>query len=89
MLKQFWFIIYPQDKFGPRNIGVSANTLIEAKSIVLETLTKINYPNITQSQIENVEIIENVDIQSLDQNHVIPNMGVVVFKGVWFPNLNH
>jgi hypothetical protein len=35
-----------------------------------------------------IEIIENIDVQLLDKGHVIPNMGPVVFKGVWFPRLN-
>ncbi len=33
-------------------------------------------------------VVDNVDIRSLDQNHVIPNMGVVVNHGVWFPKLS-
>jgi hypothetical protein len=30
-------------------------------------------------------VIEDVDISTLDQGHVIPNMEVTVFRGVWFP----
>ncbi len=29
--------------------------------------------------------IDNVDISTLDPDHVIPNMGLVVQRGVWFP----
>lgn len=29
--------------------------------------------------------IENVDVSTLDANHVRTNMGVVTFRGVWFP----
>jgi hypothetical protein len=36
---------------------------------------------------DDTEVIEDIDISLLDQNHVIPNMGVVTFKGVWFPTL--
>ncbi|MGT2501894.1 hypothetical protein ACVOMS_15690 [Bradyrhizobium guangxiense] len=31
-----------------------------------------------------------LDVQSideLDQNHVVPNMGMMLRRGVWFPNL--
>jgi hypothetical protein len=31
------------------------------------------------------KIIENVDINDLDIEHVIPNMGDVTKRGVWFP----
>jgi hypothetical protein len=29
--------------------------------------------------------IENINIQNLDQGHVIPNMWVPNFRGVWYP----
>ncbi|MCB0514605.1 MAG: hypothetical protein R2798_01105 [Chitinophagales bacterium] len=31
------------------------------------------------------ECIENVDISTLDQGHVIPNMKAPIFFGIWFP----
>jgi hypothetical protein len=30
-------------------------------------------------------IIEDVDVRTLDQGHVIPNMGSPSERGVWFP----
>lgn len=32
-----------------------------------------------------LDCIENVDISSLDSNHVLPNMGMVTDRGIWFP----
>ena len=51
-------------------------------------LTKSNWNYISVTIIETAEIIENIDIGLLDQGHVVPNMGPVVFKGVWFPFCN-
>jgi hypothetical protein len=31
-------------------------------------------------------VIEDVDITTLDEGHVIPNMGAPSERGVWFPN---
>ena len=31
------------------------------------------------------EVIEDVDISTLDQGHVIPNMEAPVWRGVWYP----
>ena len=31
------------------------------------------------------ECVEDVDVSQLDQGHVIPNMGIVVDRGIWFP----
>ena len=33
------------------------------------------------------QIIENVDVQTLDAGYIIPNMGVPTERGVWFPKL--
>lgn len=32
-----------------------------------------------------ISYVENVDISSLDDNHVRPNMGSPIVRGVWFP----
>jgi hypothetical protein len=32
-------------------------------------------------------VIENIKVKDLDQNHVIPNMGLITERGIWFPNL--
>jgi hypothetical protein len=31
------------------------------------------------------QITENVDISALDTDHVIPNMGNPLVRGIWFP----
>jgi hypothetical protein len=35
-----------------------------------------------------LRLLEGISISDLDQNHVIPNMGPMNFRGVWFPRLN-
>jgi hypothetical protein len=32
-----------------------------------------------------VQVVENVDVSTLDQKHVLPNIGDVTVRGVWFP----
>jgi hypothetical protein len=32
-----------------------------------------------------LNVIENVDIRTLDAGHVRPNMGVPTWRGIWFP----
>jgi len=34
------------------------------------------------------EIKAGITISDLDQLHVVPNMGPMVLRGVWFPRLN-
>ncbi len=33
------------------------------------------------------EVIENIDISTLDELHIIPNIGTPVLRGIWFPNI--
>ena len=88
MLKRYWFIVYPQDKYGPGNIGVTAFTMTEARHLINTAFAKLNWTHISEMEIDNAEVIENINIELLDRSHVIPNIGPVVFKGVWFPCLN-
>jgi hypothetical protein len=43
---------------------------------------------ISASLSDTTEVIEDIDVRILDQGHVIPNMGVVTFKGIWYPIYN-
>jgi hypothetical protein len=76
MLIRFWFRTE-----GGLGYGVTASDRAEAELL----LAAYGYPEKTQRV---VEIIENASLSSLDQNHVIPNSGPVVVRGVWFPRHN-
>lgn len=90
MLKRYWFVIYPDWRYGPLNAGVTATSAAEAKELLVKNFTKINYaePLKRLKEMNDLEIIEDIDVQLLDRLSVIPNMGPVIFKGVWFPRLN-
>jgi hypothetical protein len=80
-LTRFWFrfrSIQPHDSLR-LGCGVTAYTHDDALSILRKTVFK-------DSDVPPVdEVIENVDIRSLDQKHVVPNMDPPVWRGVWFP----
>ncbi|HLK29204.1 MAG TPA: hypothetical protein VKT28_11555 [Puia sp.] len=58
-------------------------------------VTAFNYSdavNIMQNKIfkdkpipEITSFVEDVDVRTLDQGHVIPNMWIPTFRGIWFP----
>ena len=78
LLTRYWF----KSEKG-LGIGVSAYSLEDAISLVKGQYSAMYYsPDFSV-------YIENVDIQELDQGHVIPNMGVCTQRGVWFPILNY
>lgn len=59
--------------------GITANSYEDAISI-LATKVFVNkpFPKI-------LKMIEGIDLQKLDHNHVLPNISPVNIRGVWFP----
>jgi hypothetical protein len=75
LLRRFW---YPAaDHFG---VGVTAFSVEEATQLAQWAASQMGW------RLDG-SVVEDVDIRTLDQNHVIPNMGVCSNRGVWFPAL--
>jgi hypothetical protein len=90
MLKRYWFVFYPEDRYGPRNAGVTAVSREDAKELVLKNFDRIKYsePLKRLEEKKDLEVIEDINVQLLDKDHVLPNIGPVIFRGIWFPRLN-
>jgi hypothetical protein len=76
-LMRYWF----KTKKG-LGFGITAFSEEDAKVLLTDMATTIG------KDYEVLEIITNVDVRTLDQNHVIPNMGPPNLRGVWYPLLN-
>ncbi|WP_336518558.1 hypothetical protein [Pollutibacter soli] len=87
MLKRYWIVVFPENRYGPKNFGVTAFSEKHARELTKQQLFKLGWPSF-DTEIDKAEIIENVDTRILDQDHVIPNMGVAIWQGLWFPNCN-
>jgi hypothetical protein len=81
LLHRFWFKFSPIKPYDPSALGygVTAYTYDDAISILKDTV----FQNRDLPEVQSV--IEDVDISTLDQKHVIPNMEPPVWRGVWFP----
>jgi hypothetical protein len=77
LLRRFWF--ETADKFSCPGIGVTAYSREDAEQLIQAEETLKHY--------ELVSVVDDVDIRSLDQNHIVPNIGPVNFRGIWYPNL--
>ena len=65
----------------PLNLGsgVTAYDYDDAIALLKERVfTKETMPKIT-------DFIQDVDVSTLDANHVLPNLGLVIERGIWFP----
>jgi hypothetical protein len=74
----YWIRISPKDDPTPLHLGVgiTAHSEEDARALFVAAFG-------SAVQIQNIEPIENM--QRLDQKHVVPNMGNVFTRGIWFP----
>jgi len=77
-LHRFWFRFSFSEKLG-LGYGVTAYNYDDAVAILTEIVfSKREFPPIES-------VLEDVDISTLDQKHVIPNMEAPVWRGIWYP----
>ena len=88
MFKRYWLITFPENRFGPKNLGLTALSAVQAKTLAKQELRRLGWQQISEEDVDKAEVIEDIDVRDLDQNHVIPNMGVASRQGMWFPNCN-
>jgi hypothetical protein len=78
-LTRFWINFEPGENPSINGCGITAYDEADALKLlehevfsILETKKVVN-------------IIRDVDVRTLDQGHVIPNMYPPNFRGVWYP----
>jgi hypothetical protein len=81
-LDTFWFS-FPQDTYMSLGVGVTAYSEADAYELMHERGVSEGFANAKE-----VVVQKNVRIQDLDQNHVVPNMGPMQLRGVWYPCMN-
>ncbi|WP_139237297.1 hypothetical protein [Polaromonas sp. YR568] len=79
LLHLFWFSF---DSLPPFSVlaagcGVTAYSHDDALHLLKERVFNQALPACS--------VIEDIDVRTLDENHVLPNMGLVTQRGVWFP----
>lgn len=74
-LRRFWF---PARRPALLGVGVTAFSRVEAEGMARQVAAELHY------ELEG-DPIEDVDIRTLEANHVLPNIGVVSWRGVWYP----
>jgi len=84
MIKRFWFEFLESSKeplpIGfQHGCGLSAYDCNDAVQLLKERVFKSTGFLIIE------KMIEDVDVSTLDRGHVLPNMGNVTVRGIWFP----
>ncbi|MEM1059261.1 MAG: hypothetical protein AAGK14_08430 [Verrucomicrobiota bacterium] len=83
LLTRYWFRFDPArgvDRiYSNLGCGVTAFHMEDAKNLMADKIfAPDDLPPIA-------EMIENVDVSSLDAGHVLPNMMPPSVRGIWFP----
>ena len=79
LLKTYWIESPAIHSFG---LGVTAFSRDDA----FELLCASGYT--LRPDDPSIRVTEGIQVADLDQNHIIPNMGPIVLRGVWFPRAN-
>jgi hypothetical protein len=85
MLTRFWFKFRrtsPPDLLS-MGVGITAYDLADARRMLREQV----FPLYGEEPVDEAEVIENIDVRTLEEKHVRPNMGNPAARGVWFPML--
>jgi hypothetical protein len=79
-LHRYWIRLDSGDGRGREaKFGVTAYSETDA----LEIVRYLAFPAAGLPEI--VEVVVDVDVRSLDQGHVIPNMHPPNWRGIWYP----
>jgi hypothetical protein len=76
MLKRYWFATKP---------GLGYGVTAESREEAAELLRSFGYPRNGEAVLA---VTENIDLDTLDPKHIMPNAGPSVVRGVWFPRHN-
>lgn len=80
MLTRFWFQLQPFAEATPLNLGCGVTAESEEAA-----LSMVRTRVFAGAPFEVEHTIADVDLATLDQGHIIPNMGNPIVRGVWFP----
>jgi hypothetical protein len=83
LLETFWFT-FPQDPWLPFGIGgVTAYSEADARAMLEERGVSAWF-----TEAKEILVRRGVRIQDLDQSNVVPNIGPMHLRGVWYPCMN-
>lgn len=83
MLRRYWFRLSSNGEPSVLNLGcgITAYDMDDARGFLFREVFSV------YGARDVLEVITDIDVSTLDQGHVIPNMAAPSNRGVWFPRL--
>ncbi len=75
-----YWIVSPRPH-APLGFGVTARSLDDALAII----RALDYGRFLPDDVGTIRVTENVRFADLDRGHIVPNMGPIVTRGMWYP----
>ena len=75
------FLIRSPFPHAPLGFGVTARSLNDALAII----RALDYGRYLPDDLAGVQVTEGVTVAELDQSHIVPNMGPITVRGMWYP----
>jgi hypothetical protein len=79
LLTKYW-LTFDKESAYPLGIGVTAFDTQDAENLVAQNL-------FGGSLIPAFQLRIIASLNELESNHVLPNIGPITFRGIWYPNL--
>jgi hypothetical protein len=82
-LRRYWLRFDPSAVESSFVIGIGVTGFDKPDALGLAEATCFQ----SSKMPDPAEVVENIDVRTLDQGHVIPNMHPPSERGVWFPKM--
>ena len=76
-LRRFWIELETPVR-GLHRFGVTAVDVADALILIEDYLGTGALPDASS-------VVEDIDVESLDANHILANVGPPAFRGIWYP----
>ena len=83
-MRVYWLVLR-DDRHGGFGFGITARDWEDAISLLKEAARVSMGRPADEAMIDSWKEVRNVS--ELEQDHVVPNMGMMLRRGVWYPNL--
>jgi hypothetical protein len=80
-LRRYWFDFEAIAEPSPLNLGCGVTAHDYDDAVALLTSHVLS----GQPLLRIRRVLSDIDISTLDEKHVLPNIGSVLVRGIWFP----
>ncbi|XXF80872.1 hypothetical protein P2318_14255 [Myxococcaceae bacterium GXIMD 01537] len=85
MIRRYWVEFADRQEAERYGLGGGCGVSGYDREDALELIRERIFPGLELPRVS--RIVEDVDVSSLDEGHVLPNIAPPVFRGVWYPGL--